>query len=197
MAYESSNQAKHESGNPVVQTLLRRYFGVLERLVLAHRPERVLDVGCGEGFTASFLKKLPMTFQYAGVDLDADAVAHARVQNPGMSFEVGDVRTLGHRADLVLCLEVVEHLDDADRGLEMLAKCSDDRVIVSVPWEPWFRLGNLARGKYLDRWGNHPEHVQQFSPRSLKTAMERHFTDVAVITSFPWVFAEGRPLVRD
>lgn len=193
MAYQSSNKDKHESGNPVVQTLIRRYFGVLEKLVLEQPPAKVLDVGCGEGFTASQLKKLPMTFQYLGVDLNAGAVEEARRKNEGMHFEVGDVRKLGQKADLVVCLEVIEHLDDADQGLSMLAKCSEGRVIVSVPWEPWFRLGNLVRGKYLDRWGNHPEHVQQFSPSSLKSAMERHFDDVTVTTSFPWLFAEGRP----
>jgi SAM-dependent methyltransferase len=196
MAYHSSNHDKHKSGNPVVQSLLRRYFSVLEAMVLARRPTKVLDVGCGEGFTASFLRSLPMTFDYLGVDLNGAAVAEARLQNPGMRFEVGDVRELGQRADLVVCLEVIEHLDDPTRGFEMLARCCDDRVIVSVPWEPWFRLGNLARGKYLDRLGNHPEHLQQFTPSSLRASMAAEFDDVEVVTSFPWVFASGRPKRR-
>jgi hypothetical protein len=64
-------------------------------------------------------------------------------------------------------------------------------VVVSVPWEPYFRLGNLARLKYLRRLGNHPEHIQAFDPPALAAAMRRHFPSVQVVTSFPWLFASS------
>jgi hypothetical protein len=36
----------------------------------------------------------------------------------------------------------------------------------SVPFEPYFRIGNVLRGKHLGRLGNHPEHVQHWNLRT-------------------------------
>ena len=63
---------------------------------------------------------------------------------------------------------------------------------MSVPWEPWFRLGNLGRGKNVRRLGNDPEHVQAFTPARLRRALEREFSEVTVTPAFPWLIAEAR-----
>jgi hypothetical protein len=127
---------------------------------------------------------------YKGIDLSAGAVEDARRRHPDLVFEQGSVLALEREhADVVMCLEVLEHLDDPSAAIDQLHAATGRHVVVSVPWEPWFRLGNLARGKYLDRLGNHPEHIQQFSPRSLAALVGRRFRDVRVVTSFPWVFA--------
>jgi hypothetical protein len=67
-----------------------------------------------------------------------------------------------------------------------------DRCVVSVPWEPWFRLGNLGRGKNVARLGNDPEHVQRFTPARLRRTLEASFRDVRVVRAFPWIIAEAR-----
>ena len=54
-----------------------------------------------------------------------------------------------------------------------LARVTADRCVVSVPWEPWFRLGNLGRGRNVARLGNDPEHVQWFTPRRLRRRPRR------------------------
>ena len=64
--------------------------------------------------------------------------------------------------------------------------------MISVPWEPYFRLGNLGRGKNVGRWGNDPEHVNFFSPGRLQKALEAEFAEVRVIKAFPWLIAEAR-----
>jgi hypothetical protein len=62
-----------------------------------------------------------------------------------------------------------------------------------VPWEPWFRLGNLGRGKNVRRLGNDPEHLHAFTPARLRRTLDRSFDQVRVVRAFPWLVAEGRP----
>ena len=193
MQHTSSNLAKHHTANPVVRGLLARYFTTLLGIVGPLKPTRILDVGCGEGVTAARLGALPFAFDYLGVDLDGEAAAYAASMVPGKSFRQGSVFELGdERAELVVCLEVLEHLTDPDAALACLKRAATRDLVVSVPWEPWFRLGNLARGKYVGRLGNHPEHLQQFSPRSIADMVGRHFGPVDVTTAFPWVFVHAR-----
>jgi hypothetical protein len=94
-------------------------------------------------------------------------------------------------ADLVTSIEVLEHLPGHEQAVVEMARICRGRLVVSVPWEPWFRLGNLGRGKNLKRWGNDPEHVNFFSPSSLRGALEPHFGAVRVVRAFPWIIAEA------
>ena len=43
----------------------------------------------------------------------------------------------------VVCFEVLEHLDQPDLALGRIAAASSDYVVVSVPWEPYFRKFSL------------------------------------------------------
>ena len=61
---------------------------------------------------------------------------------------------LPDRAIVVTCIEVLEHLPAVAR--RQAARVTTDCCVVSVPWEPWFRLGNLGRGKNVRRLGNDP-----------------------------------------
>jgi hypothetical protein len=92
---------------------------------------------------------------------------------------------------VALCLEVLEHLEDPAPAVDRIAEWTRSMAIVSVPWEPFFRAGNLLRGKYVASLGNHPEHVQQFGPRSLNALLERRFRVVHVETCFPWLLARA------
>ncbi len=94
-------------------------------------------------------------------------------------------------ADLVTSIEVLEHLPGYEQAVAEMARICGGRLVVSVPWEPWFRLGNLGRGKNVKRWGNDPEHVNFFNPRKLKAALRLHFDEVRVHKAFPWIIAEA------
>ncbi|MCZ7687018.1 MAG: class I SAM-dependent methyltransferase [Sandaracinaceae bacterium] len=126
--------------------------------------------------------------------MDPGAVDVARREVPGLDFQQGDLlETEPDRgwADLALCLEVLEHLSDPRPAVDRIAEWTRSMAIVSVPWEPFFRTGNLLRGKYLATLGNHPEHVQQFGPRSFRELMETRFRVVEVETCFPWLIARA------
>lgn len=79
---------------------------VLPQLFESHPIDSVLDVGCGMGAWLSVAQRLGAT-RCVGVDGDDDAVAPAFHQlDLTEPFDVGPV-------DLVICLEVAEHLPES------------------------------------------------------------------------------------
>ncbi len=183
---------KYGTGNPVVQKLLARWMGRLNRVV-GKVDGTVVDVGVGEGL--SLERILPEGHPAVGLEYRIDKAAAAMTRLPGLSAATADAGMLpvvDGCADLVTCIELLEHLTPFEPAVAELARITRGRLVVSVPWEPWFRLGNLGRGKNLGRLGNDPEHVQSFTPGRLRNAVEREFSEVSVTPSFPWLIAEAR-----
>ncbi len=187
---ESSNLRKYQTRNPLARWIIRRFLDDVVEIVVDLGPGRIVDLGCGEGIVARAIRDRLPDVDYLGLDLSPDAVEVARSLNPDLEFAVGSVLDEPLRpgwADLALCLEVLEHLGDPDAALERILRWTRGHALVSVPWEPYFRLGNLLRGRHVGAWGDHPEHIQHFHPRSLGRLLSRHADDVSVRTRFPWL----------
>lgn len=158
-------------------------------------PTSVVDLGAGEGEVVAHLLAAGLRFDYLGIDRSSAAVATARAFHPELRFSEGDVTSPPEEpgwADVALCLEVLEHLPEPVRAVRELARWTRHAAVVSVPWEPWFRLGNLARGEHLATLGNHPEHVQAFGPGELRALLKQSFARVEVERCFPWLVAVAR-----
>jgi 2-polyprenyl-3-methyl-5-hydroxy-6-metoxy-1,4-benzoquinol methylase len=195
MAVETSNYEKFQTGNPVVRRLFDRFFATVGETVAPLGAANLLDAGCGEGETIERLTGL-LPREITGVDLNAESVAFASERIPSGDFRVADVTDLpfdDDSFDLVLCLEVLEHIPGPEAAVVELARVCRGDIVISVPSEPWFRLGSLARGKYLEGWGNHPEHVNHWNPRSLEAFLASYTEVVSVTRSTPWLVAHVRP----
>lgn len=191
---ETTNYAKFQTSNPVVRRLFDNFFQSVAGILETIEPRRVLDAGCGEGETIERLGGL-LPHPVTGVDLNAESVEFAVQRLPDDQFSVGDVTDLefpDNSFDLVLCLEVLEHLPNPEVAVAELARVCSSDLILSVPHEPWFRLGSLARGKYLKNFGNHPEHINHWNPASFRDFLSAHLDVVEVRRSTPWVIAHCR-----
>lgn len=180
---------KYQSTNPLVQWLISRLLAAVEELV-NEQTGLLIDVGVGEGLALE--RVLPPGSTVVGLDYRRDKLEVAGRRLPGLLATRADAGMLPVRsgvAHTVTCLEVLEHLVVFEPAIAELARITQGRCIVTVPWEPWFRLGNLARGKNVRRKGNDLEHVQAFSRRSLRNGMAASFHDVEVRTKFPWLLA--------
>lgn len=190
----TTNEAKFETQNPVVQRMIARFFRVLGEVIEPLSPASTLDAGCGEGETIARLGHLwdgPTT----AIDIEQHCVDRVRARLPGAKAQRGSVTAMGfaeNAFDLVLCLEVLEHVDGPDHAVRELARVAARDLVVSVPYEPWFRLGSLLRGKYLGSLGNHPEHVNHFNRRSLGALLAPVATSVEIRVAFPWLIAHCR-----
>lgn len=198
--FDRFDTPKYRSKNPIQRALIRRFVDRLHGLFVAANPVRdVLEVGVGEGFISGYLSERFPGVEFSGADLREDDLARVREKFPRIEthrVSIEDLESLGRRWDLVICAEVLEHLDDPARGLAALARVAKERVIATVPHEPWFLLSNLARGKNLSRLGNDPEHVQHFGKRGFRRLLSTELEVDELVASYPWLLAMGRPKHR-
>ncbi len=198
MADNYGNKQKHESGNPIQQALLGRFKGEAVRLARRVAPSTVLEVGCGEGYMLEVLHDAGLGADLTGVDFSEPAIADAR-QRLGdcATLEARDARELasdGRTFDMVVMLEVLEHIPDPAQMLPILEQLTERYLLLSVPWEPFFRGLNFLRGKHVGAWGNDPEHVNHWGRRSFMRFVQQRFTILETPVVFPWtmVLAEKR-----
>jgi uncharacterized membrane protein YbhN (UPF0104 family)/SAM-dependent methyltransferase len=183
---------KYSTGNPVVQRLIARWAASLRGEIAALAPPgtTLADIGVGEGLALERIR--PEGTVVVGIEYRDDKIRCARELVDGLQAVVADAGMLPLRdraVPLTTCIEVLEHLTDPEPAVEELARVAHRGCVVSVPWEPWFRLGNLARGKNVGRFGNDPEHLQAFTRGRLEALLGRHFESVRVKPVFPWLVA--------
>jgi len=190
-AAAGQDAAKYGTSNPVVQKLLAKWMATMHG-VLGEVEGSVVDVGIGEGFALE--RMFPAGTPAVGLEYRHDKALIASEKLPNVAVIRGDAGVLpfpDRSVDLVTSIEVLEHLPGYEQAVVEMARICRGRLVVSVPWEPWFRLGNLGRGKNVKRWGNDPEHVNFFSPSKLRASLSPHFGDVKIIKAFPWIIAEA------
>ena len=124
---DTSNYLKYRTRNPLVQRLIHRFLSEVIEQIGEIRPERIVDIGCGEGQLARQLDKLPFPVDYRGFEINPEAIDIARRLSPARSFYQADLFQLDLEegaADLVVCLEVLEHLADPEAAVARLARWS-------------------------------------------------------------------------
>lgn len=140
--------------------MTERYFSTPRHDALRYvpaQPERALEIGCGTGATMAVLQQRRRLAQAVGVELDPAAASEARKHFDTVlesTVEAADFEALiaPGSLDLVLCLDVLEHLVDpwtVVRRVSPLLK-PGGRLVLSVPnirnWKFIWRL--LSRGDF-------------------------------------------------
>ena len=185
---EDDFRGKYESHNPIMQALQRRFFRALTALIPAGL-QGTLEVGCGEGYSTEKLVRAFPGIVWQASDITSALVTLAQQRCPTVRFTVESIYDLQHpdaSVDLVLALEVLEHLDRPAEALKELARVTRKWAIISVPHEPLWRIMNVARGTYLKGWGNTPGHINHWTPWGFRHFVQQGFIVRAGKQPVPW-----------
>jgi SAM-dependent methyltransferase len=141
--------------------------------------KRVLDAGCGTGYGSELLAREGAT-EVVGIDVDVDTVDAAQRASTGKTaFVAADLLALPAELgdfDVVVCFEVLEHLDDPEVALNRLAAVlrPGGVLAVSSPNRDVYPPGN-------------PFHLHEFTPDELATALAARFAHVRLVRQQDWL----------
>ncbi len=96
-------------------------------LIWKYRPKSIIDVGCATGlYLKPFMER---GIRITGVDNAIDAIANEVLQVPPKNILMRDItkQPVGKKADLTICLEVLEHIPakGAKKAIKHISECSN------------------------------------------------------------------------
>lgn len=123
----------------------------------------ILDIGCGSGVLASFVKE----GQYFGYDYDAESVELARQSYPKHQF--GTALPEGRQFDTIVALALLEHLrnpvDHVNEWRSLLAP--GGRIVLTTPHKAFRRIHDVGAAIRLFSPDAADEHEEMFDRTSL------------------------------
>ena len=124
-----------------------------------------------------------------GCDGAQEALAIARNLAPMVTFEVANIYEMPYEDkefDLIVCSEVLEHLNNPKAALTELNRVGKS-LLITVPHEPWFRLGNLASLHNVARLGDPIDHINHWTFSGFKMFISTNLKRNCYFDkSFPW-----------
>ena len=190
---------KYGSSNPIVQRIMEGFDSSLSSLVAQTNPSSIHEVGCGEGYWV--VKWCNDGIDARGSDFSGQVINIAQSNGTGSGLtrdrfavrSIYDVEPDRDGADLIVCCEVLEHLEEPARALEALTGIVRRDLIISVPREPLWCALNMARGKYWSTFGNTPGHLQNWSKQGIVELASRYFKVEQVLSPLPWTMIHCKP----
>lgn len=185
---------KYASANPIERRLMTGFMARFDASLPTRAPARILEVGVGEGEIAARVRQRYPDAVIAGIDLPDPTLAdHWQTRDlPGAFADVAALPFPDATFDLVLAIEVLEHVPRPEAALREIARVASRDVVVSVPWEPLWRVANMARGKYWSALGNTPGHVQHWSRRRFVALVGGALDVTGVSNPPPWTMVAAR-----
>jgi SAM-dependent methyltransferase len=185
---------KYGTRNPIERRLVAGFIGDLMELVERTGAGDAHEVGCGEGELTMRLARSGLRAR--GSDVSAEVIADAgrRAADAGLSVPfkaagIGELEPPEDAAELVVCCEVLEHVEDPRAALETLVSLARPWLIVSVPREPLWRALNLARLSYVGALGNTPGHLNHWSKQAFLRFLSGRLDLVETRSPLPWTMA--------
>jgi SAM-dependent methyltransferase len=127
----------HGCGLPYERTTgwIQAFDNLAARIVQDLQPRTVLDAGCAKGFLVEALRRRGV--EAWGVDISEYAIQSLPDQIRPFCRVGSITEPLARRYDLIVCIEVLEHipLREAEKAAENLCRFTDDILFSSTPFD--------------------------------------------------------------
>lgn len=183
---------KYNTKNPVARYLLNSFLNSASTFLLQIKNDvdSITEVGCGEGHLANHIHSLGITEKISCCDFSEQVIEIAKMnyQNANIRFYKKDIYHVGseERADLIVCCEVLEHLEEPQKALEKIASIAGKYCLLSVPNEPLWKVLNLCRGRYVRHLGNTPGHINHWNCHRFVDLISQYFEVTGIKKPLPW-----------
>ena len=181
---------KYKNINFVTKRLISNFYETIYEITKKIEVNKILEVGCGNGYSTEYLSDIfkDNILEASDCDLKLVNVAKNKIFNVNITQEsIYKLNRESESFDLILALEVLEHLDSPEKALLELKRVTKKYCILSIPREPLWRFLNITRGYYLRDLGNTPGHINHWSKRKFIKFIEKYFKIIEIKTPTPWM----------
>lgn len=166
--------------------------------------DKVLDLGCGDGFYLFLLSNLGFNLKLVGSDFDQLGLEAAKrnLKNEKISFTGGDLMKrlpfANNEFDKIILSEVAEHLPDDLKGLKEVYRVlkPEGTLCISVPnanyplfWDPVNWIAERIFGVHIKSgfWaGLWFDHIRLYRPEQLRHVIEKAGFKIEELRSLTW-----------
>lgn len=147
-----------------------------------------IDLGCGNGTTSEHLRKQGL--RVIGVDTSVSSIELAQHSFPELAFHVdsvySDLAAKHGTFQLVVCLEVIEHLYDPRGLIRTVHRLLEPggTLVLSTPFHGyWKNLGLAVTGKWDHHHQplNHGGHIKFFAEGTLRRLLTEEGLEIAAL----------------
>jgi SAM-dependent methyltransferase len=166
--YLKNNPGWHEEG-ALFKT--ERIIRLLEKNPIALKT--VCEVGCGSGeILVQLEKKLPAEVQFTGLDISKDAFDIAKKkETEKIKFFLKDIAAEERTFDLLLVIDVIEHIDNYFQFLDTIVSKSK-YTLFHIPLD--ISVWTLYREKMLIESKNRVGHIHNFTEDFILSILADH-----------------------
>jgi len=157
----------------------RRHLAVYEWIAARVSAQRVIDMACGEGYGSAVLARSASAV--VGVDANPEAHEHARLRYraANLRFARDLVDTFEERADVIVFLQTIEHMQDPGRVLEHFRSLVGERGCVYLSTPNVLTLAPKGAPRSDNPW-----HVHEYRQQEFLRLCGEHFAEVQMLGVF-------------
>ncbi len=161
--------------NPVSSHGERRRAEITKLLLQPGRNERILDVGCGEGYQMSYI--IEHTDFAVGIDISRNKLREAKIRVENVDFVRASSENLPFQPetfDKILCLELFEHLENPSKTTNEINSILRKHgiLVMSVPYKERIMMTQCVHcGRLTPLWG----HLSSFNEEALVSLVPKNY----------------------
>ena len=135
----------------------------------ANQFRSIYDVGCGSAY-----KLLHTLGEYDTTGIDVPETLNVlKARYPGRKWLSASFDDTGlPKADLVICSDVIEHVEDPDALMRFVVNCAKEWVVISTPDRNLVYRYRLLNKFYYGPPGN-PTHIREWTMPEFRRYIER------------------------